>query len=302
VANVAAVLTATTVPASPRAPVTPTPGPSPTNPVAQTFTPAPQTLTATAAPTLAGLSIEYFTTDTESARPGDNVTLFWSVRGADRARIFRVDEQGERIYRWDVAAAGKITVGTRAADRDVAHFLLTAESGNTNVEQELLIPLACSILWFFEPAPNACPAGEAQVSNQVEQTFERGRMIWVAEQDRVYVIFEDGRQPGWAQYPDDFEEGDPERDDSLVPPPNLLQPVRGFGLVWRTNARVQDRLGWAVTPEIPYEGMLQSDSAEPSVATQYLRMRDGGIVALNAENNEWEVLPPPAENPGAPAP
>jgi hypothetical protein len=283
---------ASATPEPTRSPTTPTPGPSPTSLLAPTTTPAPFTLTATRAPTLAGLSVEYFTTDSEYVIPGDNVTLFWSVRGADRARIFRVDADGERLFRWDVAAAGRITVATRRADRDVARFLLTAEVSGATIEQDLLIPLRCPEVWFFDPPPDACPADSGQFSAQAEQTFEQGRMIWVQALDRIYVVFEDGVSPAWAQYPDEFEEGVPERDDSLAPPPGLEQPVRGFGLVWRSNPRVQERLGWATSPEIPYEGMYQADSVEPSVATTYLRLRDGGIVALDAFEDDWEVLPP----------
>jgi hypothetical protein len=161
------------------------------------------------------------------------------------------------------------------------------------VEQLLLVPLQCGDIWFFEPAPNACAAGDPQLSNQAEQSFERGRMIWVETLDQIYVVFEDGGDPGWAAYPDDFNEGDPERDDTLIPPSGLSQPVRGFGLIWRENPRVQERLGWATTSEIAFEGMYQSDAAEPDVATLYLRMRDGGIIALNSQTSAWEVLPPP---------
>jgi hypothetical protein len=275
-----------------RPPTTPTPGPSPTNPLAPTLSPAPATLTATHAPTLSRLSVEYFTTDTGVVKPGENVTLYWGTRGADRVRIYRVDAEGERIWRWDVNTSGKITVGTRTSDRDVARFVLVAEGADTNVEQPLLIPLQCPEVWFFDPAPEACPAGPSQVSTEVEQTFEHGRMIWVESQARIYVVFEDDRTPRWAQFPDNFKEGDPERDDSLVPPPDLLQPVRGFGLVWRTNPRVRDRLGWATTPEVSFEGMYQSDSAEASVATLYLRTRDGGILALNSLDDVWQALPP----------
>lgn len=283
------VVTSTPMPI--RSPTTATPGPSPTNPLAPTQSPAPATQTATRAPTLAGVSIEYFTTNTEFARPGENVTLFWSVRGAAAVRIFRVDSAGERIWRWDVNPSGQITVGTRTADRDVARFLLEADVGGATIEQPLLIPLQCSELWFFDPAPESCPAEPPQTTTQAEQTFERGRMIWVQAQDRIYVVFEDGGSPAWAQYPDDFNEGDPERDESLVPPFGMEQPVRGFGLVWRSNQRVRDRLGWATSPEIAFEGMIQADSVESSVATQYMRMRDGGIIALDAQANTWEYIP-----------
>jgi len=276
---------------SPVRPVsTRTPGPAVGFPLVPTVSPAPETLTATAAPTRLAAAIEYFTTDSEFVTPGENVTLFWSVQGADRARIYRVDDEGERLFRWDVMGEGQLTVATRAVDRDVARFLLTAEIGGTEVEQLLQIPLRCVEQWFFDPPPDACAAAPAGLTLQAEQTFEHGRMVWVDALDRVYVIFEDGLQPGWAMYPDEFNEGDPERDDSLVPPPGLEQPIRGFGLVWRSNPRVRERLGWALSPEVPFEGMMQADSVEPSLATLYLRLRDGGILALDAQTNEWDVL------------
>lgn len=278
-------------PAPTLAPSTATAGPSPTIPLAPTRSPAPATLTATSAPTQAGLSVEYFTTDTEVVKPGDNVTLFWGLRGATTAQIYRLNAQNEPIWRWDVNTAGKITVATRTDERDIARFLLVGADSGVEVEQLLLIPMECPERWFFEPPPESCPGAPAELSIQAEQTFEHGRMIWVAAQDRIYVIFEDGLTPAWAQYPDNFAEGDRELDEDLVAPPGLQQPVRGFGLVWRDNPRVQDRLGWATTPEVAFEGMFQADSIELSVATLYLRTRDGGILALNALTDEWTILP-----------
>ncbi len=276
---------------TPETPTTPTAGPSPTNPVAPTFSPAPATLTATSAPTRAGLSVEYFTTDTASVRPGDNATLFWSTRGATSARIYRLDAEGERVWRWDVNVSGRLVVATGGADREVARFLLEATNASSSVEQSLLIPLSCPEIWYFDPPPDSCPAAPAQLTTQAEQTFERGRMIWVDVLDRVYVVFEDGRSPAWAQYPDNYREGDPDRDETLVAPPGLEQPIRGFGLVWRSNPRVRERLGWATTPEVAFEGIIQTDSQEPSVAITYLRTRDGAILALDALAGEWEMLP-----------
>ncbi|MEL7673435.1 MAG: hypothetical protein AAGU78_06825 [Chloroflexota bacterium] len=267
-----------------------TPGPPAAFPLVPTVPPAPETLTATAAPTRLAAAIRYFTTDSEFVTPGENVTLFWSVDGADRARIYRVDEDGERLFRWDVMGEGQITVATRATDREAARFLLTAQIGQVEIEQLLPIPLRCVDIWFFDPPPDACAAAPAELTTEAEQTFERGRMVWVAALDRIYVVFEDGARPGWAMYPDEFNEGDPERDESLAPPPGLEQPIRGFGLVWRNNPRVRERLGWGVSPEVSFEGMMQADSAEPRLATLYLRLRDGGILALDAQTNEWDVL------------
>lgn len=274
--------------------MTPTAGPSPTSLLGPTKPPTPVTVQPTLQPTLSRLRIEYFTTDSSSAVPGENLTLFWGVRGADEVRIYRLDDAGERIYRWDVASEGRLSVSVPGDDREVAVFLLSAQGEGGEVEQELLVPLACPYTWFFDPAPESCPVQDPQVSIQVEQPFERGRMFWVETLDRIFVIFDDGEQPRWAQYPDEFEDGQPARDDNLVAPPGLEQPVRGFGKVWRESFRVSDRLGWATSPEVSYDGLYQSDASDPDVATLYLRMRDGGILALDAERDQWEILPPPA--------
>ncbi len=272
------------------------PGAVPTGIIAPTFSPAPVVHTATVLPTIAGLEVEYFTTDVQSVMPGENVTLYWSVRGADRAQIFRLDENNERIWRWDVLGEGRLTVGTSNAAGEAASFLITADANGASVEQPLLIPLRCTDAWFFSPAPEGCPVATPESSTEAEQSFEHGRMIWVDGRDQIFVIFDDGASPGWAQYPDDFEDGMPERDDSLVPPNDLSQPVRGFGLVWRSTPRVQERLGWATSPEVSFEGMLQADSVDSGSATLYLRTRDGGILALDATTNDWELLPvPPAD-------
>ncbi|NDJ78383.1 MAG: hypothetical protein GYB65_19210 [Chloroflexi bacterium] len=273
---------------------TPTPGPSPTSPLGPTWTPAPLTYTPTAVPALAGLEIEYFTAENERIAPGDNVTLFWKVNGTSSASIYRVDEEGERQSFWEVNATGSITVSTRPEDGEVSRFLLTAENSEAYVEQPLLVPLECQELWFFSAANDevpSCPATAPQPSRQAEQLFQTGRMIWVEGMDRIYVIFEDGGSPSWTQYTDDFEDGDQERDDSLVPPQqDLYQPIRGFGLVWRSYPRVQERLGWALTPELAFDGMYQSDVEDPSIATLYLQMQDGGILELNAETDEWDII------------
>jgi hypothetical protein len=281
-----------TPPPATRRPTTATPGPSPTSPLAATVTDAPATLTATFAATLVGLRVEYFTTDTQNAAPGQNLTLFWSIQGAQSARLYRLDAEDERIWRWDVSPQGRLTVSSRADDREVARFLLegVAARGAT-AEQRLLIPLRCTGEWFFEPAPETCPATLPRYSPQAEQVFERGRMVWSAVDDRIYVMFDDGRSPGWSQYPDNFIEGDPDRDGTLTPPEGLEQPVRGFGLVWREMPQVRERLGWAVSAEVGYEGAVQATSDELSTATVYLRTRDGGILALDVRRDRWEYLP-----------
>jgi len=109
--------------------------------------------------------------------------------------------------------------------------------------------------WFqgaLELAPGVqdkigCPAEEHRVLNAASQDFQRGTMIWREDELQAYVIYEG---TGWESYADLWQEGMPEQDPSCGPPPEgLIQPRRGFGLVWQENPAVRDGLGWAVTEE-----------------------------------------------------
>jgi hypothetical protein len=109
--------------------------------------------------------------------------------------------------------------------------------------------------------PTPLPTPTAQIFptttiNQIavaEQVFEHGRMFWVEPTQQIWVLVIDGTGRGvWTVYEDTFEEGQPESDPSIVAPPDLLQPMRGFGKLWRENPEVREELGWAVTPEFGY--------------------------------------------------
>jgi hypothetical protein len=78
------------------------------------------------------------------------------------------------------------------------------------------------------------------------QQFEHGTMVWRQDTSQIYVFFADGT---WRSYADTFEEGDPESDPTLSSPAGKLQPIRGFGKVWRDHADVREKLGWATAKE-----------------------------------------------------
>lgn len=270
-------------------------GATPTSPLKPTFTPAPATETATRLPTQIGLEIEYFITNTSDPASSETLTLFWRINGAEEGRIFRLDAEDERIQVWDVPAEGRLTVSTRSEETpgEVARFLLQAEVNDSVAEEILEIPLGCPFFWFFAPAPTFCPAAPPLPTFQVEQRFEAGLMIWVESRDEIYVMFNDGTLPAWITMPDNFQEGDAELDESLVPPPDRLQPRRGFGLVWRETPEVQQRLGWALAPEFGYDGMIQASGVEET-ETITLRLLDGGILTLEPAGEGWAILPPSA--------
>lgn len=85
-----------------------------------------------------------------------------------------------------------------------------------------------------------------------EQVFERGRMFYIQPVDRIWVLYE-GRNPEtgpWEVYMDTWEEGDMEFDESIEAPDGLVQPIRGFGKLWRENETIRQRLGWGLDPEL----------------------------------------------------
>lgn len=107
-------------------------------------------------------------------------------------------------------------------------------------------------------APTALPANfptplavQIQV---VEQLFENGRMFWLEPTKEVWILIVTEEGGGdWAVYQDTFQDGETESDPALTPPNDtLIQPVRGFGKLWREVPDLRETLGWAVTPEFGF--------------------------------------------------
>jgi len=102
----------------------------------------------------------------------------------------------------------------------------------------------------------ACPLAEATVTWAAFQPFERALMFWRADRRDIDVLHTDG---WWAGYDDTWDESQPVDDPSLTPPEGLLQPIRGFGKVWRgLLGGPQVEVGWALESERGYEMTTQS--------------------------------------------
>jgi hypothetical protein len=132
---------------------------------------------------------------------------------------------------------------------------------------------------------------------QVQQRFERGWMIWHENTREIFVLFTDNKTPTWLRVTDSFTEGMPERDENIIAPPNLSQPVRGFGYVWRNDQTIRDRLGWAVEGESGYQGLMQAGIQEDGAAVIYMRMQTGTIVELGADGQVWQLIIPEGISP-----
>jgi hypothetical protein len=130
-----------------------------------------------------------------------------------------------------------------------------------------------------------CPTAEATVTRGAFQPFERGLMLWRADERAIYVLNNNGT---WTRSADTWDEAQSADDPTLQPPQGLLQPVRGFGKVWREQrggGADQDPgggLGWALVPEQGYD-ML----AQPFSEGQILRGIDGRSFILMADGT-WQ--------------
>jgi len=76
-------------------------------------------------------------------------------------------------------------------------------------------------------------------------------MFWLQTRHEIWVLI-DAPTAGhfyWQIYPDEWAEDQPASDPAINPPHGRYQPVRGFGVTWRTRSGVRDDLGWAVAQE-----------------------------------------------------
>jgi hypothetical protein len=166
----------------------------------------------------------------------------------------------------------------------------------------------CSANWFFtfdnkhlSLAP-FCPE-PVKFLDAIGQDFEGGRAYRYAPdpsyptdpRGTVYVIYNDGE---WVTFPDGWDSSQPSNDQGLAAPNGRYQPVDSIGKVWRDNADVRKRLGWAYEPQSPFPGRFQAYSVQAGISggdTHFFFIDHGkwGIVLLlnsvDMGPNKWEV-------------
>ncbi len=235
-------------------------------------------------------SISYFRSSDEQAEPGDTVTVEWMTSNAITVTLWHLAPTGQFGRYWDVPKSGSFDYIIDLNERNYSRFALFASIDADNSEMATLsILLNCPDDWFFSQAPDICPAFQALSSAGAVQQFESGFMIWIEEEEHIYVLFDDSGSPGWNTYVDQWDPSDPDRDPTLLPPDDLYQPVRGFGRVWREEPGVRDRLGWAVNEEQGYSTIIQRTSYAKYNET-YILALDGGVWRLLPERSEWQKI------------
>jgi len=106
-----------------------------------------------------------------------------------------------------------------------------------------------------------CPSAQPHTLTLVMQPFQTGFMFW-RDTKEIYVLSTAALRGGSStdtfwRVPDNWNESMPASDPSQVAPAGLLQPIRGFGYVWRSNATIRSSLGWALAAEQPYQATWQ---------------------------------------------
>lgn len=234
--------------------------------------------------------IHYFQANVTIADPGDTIELQWGTENALQVTLYHLLPSGQFGTFWDVTGTGTMTYTINTSTRNFERFMLFATNAVTQTASAMLtIPLTCPDTWFFSPHPDICPAYAAIVSPGAEQTFEHGVMLWVGGQDRIYVLFDDSHYPKWASFTDEWDEGEPEYDPTITPPSGYYQPTRGFGLLWREQPGMRDRLGWATTTESGYTTAIQWTSYSRYNDT-FIRAADGNVWRLLPEFSGWEKV------------
>lgn len=141
------------------------------------------------------------------------------------------------------------------------------------------------------PNEIGCAVGSPPVTSSVSaavQEFERGRMLWVNTTPGViYVFYNTGT---FQRFDDTYDPNVDPEGGGETPPAGLIEPVRGFGKVWRTFTGVRDGLGWALTDESGTSAVIQNFSSGRMV---YVSPRSDTFVIIHQGNPEigsWRSL------------
>jgi hypothetical protein len=107
-----------------------------------------------------------------------------------------------------------------------------------------------------------CPVEhEIALQQAAGEQFQGGYMFWRGDTKTIYVFFWGSANDTvgtWQQFPDTWNDGDPEPTPDQPAPTGLYVPVRGFGKLWHENSNIRQALGYATEPEQALTGAWQA--------------------------------------------
>jgi hypothetical protein len=256
-----------------------------------------------------------FTASPESVNVGDTVTLSWNAAGSN-ARIGAClsADDGHLVHPCSPSEYMPVPlVGTRTMTipmdaRYSADFILSVGGnygGEAVVYSHQSVGVICPTTWFFEGdldplvPSHLCPKENVVTSQAAYESFENGFMMWVASQNLIGAFWDPMPEDRWwgssVIGKDQWVSSMPDSDPGIVPPDGLYQPIRGFGLVWRSwtasgEVSVRDILGWAIAPEFSFEVVYQC--SVPRWHEEYCNYQDpyGRIITLDLWFGGWSMI------------
>jgi hypothetical protein len=240
---------------------------------------------------------------------GETLTMAWEAVG-EKAELCPISGPGPVQARCqEVPLLGSTRFVTDEAAMAYTGFGLRVTSGGKFRWSLVDVHLQCRNLrpWFFDGAPERCPADLAHQSRAAGQYFERGLMVWLEDPNSFYVFYRGEDESGFQVYDwiSDIQLKPGASPDNRVgeePPPGLYEPVSGFGMVWRreiegVRADVRERLGWATELESGYDAAYQCETVfYPGLWDCFLRGPRGEILYLRPDSTAqvrwlWEEWP-----------
>jgi hypothetical protein len=171
-----------------------------------------------------------------------------------------------------VAAAIAVTLAaapiTSPSTPTTVYFTATPSPTNTPTPSPTPSPTPCGL----QPHPAlmdawnrgrlGCAQDGAVMVWAAWEPFERGYMLWRSDSYDVHILYyQDGTNPSagsWGLWYLDWDGSNP-GGIGLAPPQGRLEPVRGFGWVWREHLDGPDGpLGWALEPEKGFCARVQT--------------------------------------------
>lgn len=189
------------------------------------------------------------------------VQLAFAWQGKALTVVPFVDWQPATTYTLTVANTAREVEGALLEEPISLRFTTAGESS-----VGLLNPIGrFGYLWRAELGGPGGALGYATAEEQefwsAVQPFVNGLMVWLdrLHEDHIYVLVydQDESHGTWRRYTDTWREGDPES-AGLTPPEGLLEPIRGFGRLWREELGGPDApIGWALASEQGCVGAMQ---------------------------------------------
>ncbi len=134
-----------------------------------------------------------------------------------------------------------------------------------------------------------CPIGITASMDSASQLYERGGMFWLQGPPPViYALTNTGR---FGRYDDTYNADSDPFSGGEAPPAGLIEPVRGFGKVWRLNGDVRTNLGWATNDESGASATVQLFDRGQMI---YLPQRGEIIVMIydvGGSTGTWRAVP-----------